>query len=134
MIPTTNIVLNTELEIQEQASKNYKMYFDEEVINGFRDEIEAMKQVIFKILNTERYQYIIYSWNYGIELEDLFGEPVSYVCPELERRITEALVQDDRIESVDSFSFDITQKRKVHVTFVVHTVFGDVEAERTVNY
>lgn len=134
MIPTRNTVLNTELEIQEQASKNYKMYFDEEVINGFRDEIEAMKQVIFKILNTERYQYIIYSWNYGIELEDLFGEPVSYVCPELERRITEALVQDDRIESVDSFSFDITQKRKVHVTFVAHTIFGDVEAERTVNY
>lgn len=134
MIPTTNTMLNTELEIQEQASKNYKMYFDEEVINGYRDEIEAMKQVIFKILNTERYQYIIYSWNYGIELEDLFGEPVSYVCPELERRITEALVQDDRIESVDSFSFDITQKRKVHVTFVAHTIFGDMEAERTVNY
>lgn len=134
MIPTTNTMLNTELEIQEQASKNYKMYFDEEVINGFRDEIEAMKQVIFKILNTERYQYIIYSWNYGIELEDLFGEPVSYVCPELERRITEALVQDDRVESVDSFSFDVTQKRKVHVTFVVHTIFGDVEAERTVNF
>lgn len=134
MIPTTNTVLNIELEIQEQPSKNYKMYFDEEVINGFRDEIEAMKQVIFKILNTERYQYIIYSWNYGIELEDLFGEPVSYVCPELERRITEALVQDDRIESVDSFSFDLSQKRKVHVTFIVHTVFGDVEAERTVNY
>lgn len=134
MIPTTNIILNDELEVQEQASKNYKMYFEQEVINGYRDELEAMKQVIFKILNTERYQYIIYSWNYGIELQDLFGEPVSYVCPELERRITEALVQDDRIESVDSFSFDITQKRKVHVTFVVHTIFGDVDAEKVVNY
>lgn len=134
MIPTTNAILDINLEVQQEPSKNYKMFFDEEVINGFRDEIEAMKQVIFKILNTERYQYIIYSWNYGIELEDLFGEPVSYVCPELERRITEALVQDDRIESVDSFSFDISQKRKVHVTFVAHTIFGDIEAERTVNY
>ena len=134
MIPTTNTILNNELEVQEEPSKNYKMYFDEEVINGYRDELEAMKQVIFKILNTERYQYIIYSWNYGIELQDLFGEPVSYVCPELERRITEALVQDDRVESVDSFSFDITEKRKVHVTFVVHTIFGDVDAEKVVNY
>lgn len=134
MIPTTNTILNSELEIQEQPSKNYKMYFDEEIINGFRDELEAMKQVIFKILNTERYQYLVYSKNYGIELEDLFGEPVSYVCPELERRIKEALIQDDRIEAVDSFSFDITQKRIVHVTFVVHTVFGDVSAERMVNF
>lgn len=134
MIPTTNTILNNELEVQEEPSKNYKMYFEQDVINGYRDELEAMKQVIFKILNTERYQFIIYSWNYGIELQDLFGEPVSYVCPELERRITEALVQDDRIESVDSFSFDITQKRKVHVTFVAHTIFGDVDAEKVVSY
>lgn len=134
MIPTTNTILNNELEVEEQPSKNYKMYFDEEIINGFRDELEAMKQVIFKILNTERYQYLVYSKYYGIELEDLFGEPVSYVCPELERRITEALVQDDRIESVDSFSFDIVEKRTVHVTFIVHTVFGEINAEKVVNY
>lgn len=134
MIPTTNTILNNELEVQEQPSKNYKMYFDEEIINGYRDELEAMKQVIFKILNTERYQYLIYSKYYGIELLDLFGEPVSYVCPELERRIIESLIQDDRIDSVDSFSFDISQKRTVHVTFIVHTVFGEVNAEKVVNY
>lgn len=134
MIPTTNTILNDELEVQEEPSKNYKMYFEQEVINGYRDELEAMKQVIFKILNTERYQYIIYSWNYGIELEDLLGEPVSYVCPELERRITEALVQDDRIESVDSFIFDTSEKKKVHVIFTVHTIFGDVNSEKVVNY
>ena len=132
MIPTTNTMLNTELEIQEQASKNYKMYFDEEVINGYTDELDAMKQTIYMILNTERYQYIIYSWNYGIELQDLFGEPVTYVCPELERRITEALTQDERILSVDAFSFDLSMKGKVHVTFIANTIFGEIEAERVV--
>lgn len=134
MIPTVNDLLNTNLEVETQSSKNYKMHYEEEVINGFRNELSAMEQVIFKILNTERYQYQVYSWNYGIELLDLFGEPVSFVCPELERRITEALVQDDRIESVDSFSFDTSTKRTVHVTFVVHTIFGDVEAGKAVNY
>lgn len=134
MIPSTNNILNSELQVQEQPSKNYKMYFKEEAINGFRDKLEAMRQVIFKILNTERYQYLVYSWNYGIELLDLFGEPITYVCPELERRITEALVQDDRIDSVDSFSFGIKEKRKVHVTFTVHTKFGDIDTEKTVNY
>ena len=134
MIPTVNDLLNTNLEVETQPSKNYKMHYEEEVINGFRNELSAMEQVIFKILNTERYQYQVYSWNYGIELLDLFGEPVSFVCPELERRITEALVQDDRIESVDSFSFDTSTKRTVHVTFVIHTIFGDVEAGKAVNY
>lgn len=134
MIPTVNDLLSTNLEVKTQPSKNYKMHYEEEVIKGFRNELDAMEQVILKILNTERYQYQVYSWNYGIELLDLFGEPVSFVCPELERRITEALIQDDRIESVDSFSFDTSVKRTVHVTFVVHTIFGDVDTGKVVNF
>lgn len=134
MIPSTNTILSQDLEVETLPSKNYKMQIEHDVINGFCDELEAMKQVVFKILNTERYQYIIYSWNYGIELLDLYGEPVTYVCPELERRITEALVQDDRIDSVDSFVFDITEKRTVKVTFTVHTIFGGIEAEKVVNF
>lgn len=134
MIPTINTILNNEFEMEQQPSKNYKIHFNEQIIHGFRGELEAMKQVVYKILNTERYRYLIYSKYYGIELENLFGEPVSYVCPELERRITEALVQDDRVKSVDSFYFDISKKRTVHVTFVVRTIFGDVNAQKAVNY
>ena len=134
MIPSTNTILSQDLEVETLPSKNYKMQIEHDVINGFCDELEAMKQVVFKILNTEIYQYIIYSWNYGIELLDLYGEPVTYVCPELERRITEALVQDDRIDSVDSFVFNVLEKRTVKVTFTVHTIFGGIEAEKVVNF
>lgn len=134
MIPSINTLLSTELEIETQTSKNYKMHFTDEVINGYRDDLDAMQQVIYKILNTERYKYVIYSKDYGIELEDLFGEPISYVCPEVQRRITEALIQDDRIQDVNNFNFEIINKRKVYVTFVVHTIFGEVETERMVNY
>ncbi|MCZ9313150.1 MAG: DUF2634 domain-containing protein [Methanocorpusculum sp.] len=134
MIPSTNTILSQELEVETLPSKNYKMQIEHDVINGYCDELEAMKQVVFKILNTERYQYIIYSWDYGIELIDLYGEPVTYVCPELERRITEALVQDDRITSVDNFAFDVSEKRTVKATFTVHTIFGGIEAEKVVNF
>lgn len=133
MIPGTVGFLEEDFEIEEQPSRTYKMYLEQEVINGFTDGLDAMKQTIYMILNTERYQYIIYSWNYGIELIDLFGEPVTYVCPELERRITEALTQDDRILKVDAFSFDISEKGKVHVTFTAHTIFGEIETEKVVN-
>ncbi len=92
MIPSTNNILSYDLEMETEPSVNYKMNIKQDIINGTVDELEAMKQVIYKILNTERYQYIIYSWNYGIELMDLFGMPVIYVIPELERRITEALI------------------------------------------
>lgn len=134
MIPSTNTILSTDLEIEVQPSKDYQLHFEKDIISGTCDGLEAMKQVVYKILNTERYKYIIYSWNYGIELEDLFGEPVSYVCSELPRRITEALVQDDRINSVEDFEFDLTERRTVKVTFTVRTIFGDIQEEKVVNF
>ena len=133
MIPTTNDILTTDLSVERQPSKNYRMDIERDTVIGHCDGLEAMKQVIYKILNTERYQYIIYSWNYGIELLDLYGKSVTYVCSELPRRITEALMQDDRILSVDEFNFDTTQKRTVLVSFTVHTIFGDVDTEKVVN-
>ena len=88
----------------------------------------------YKILNTEKYQYLIYSFDYGIELIDLYGEPVSYVCSELKRRITEALIQDDRIESVDNFTFELNEPRTIYAKFLVHTIFGNIEEEKVVSF
>lgn len=129
MIPKENSGID--FIIQEQPSKTYKIDLEKSKIKGYIDELEAIKQSIYKILNTERYKYLIYSWNYGIELEDLFGEPIPYVYSELKRRISEALTQDDRIESVDAFSFT-NKKGVVSATFTVHTIYGDVDAEKEV--
>lgn len=135
MIPKVNINLSiNSIERNIEPSKNHRMDINKELINGYNDLIDGVKQAVFKILNTERYKHYIYSKNYGVELEDLFGEPISYVCPEIERRITEALIQDDRIVSVDSFSFDIKEKRTVSVIFIVHTIFGDFESVKEVRF
>ncbi len=125
---------NLSIEVSAQPSFTYKMRTDELSVCGNTDQLDAVKQAIFKILQTERYKYLIYSGNYGIELDDLFGEPVSYVCPEIERRITEALLWDERIESVSNFNFTFPKKGVVFVTFDVSTVFGKVTAEKEVNY
>ena len=133
MIPSTNGFLAQDFVIEEQPSKTYKMHLDESIILGYADKLDAMVQVIFSILNTERYQYVIYSWNYGIELIDLYGQPVSYVIPELKRRITEALTWDERIIGVDNFSFNV-DKGKITCNFTVHTIFGDIQTEKVVNF
>lgn len=133
MIPLTVGFLNQDFEIKEQSSRTYKMDLSGDTIKGITDELNAMKQVIFKILNTERYQYIMYSWNYGIETLDLYGEPVTYVCLELERRITEALIIDSRISSVTNFEHDISVKGVVITSFIVYTIFGDMEITKGVN-
>ena len=134
MIPSTVGCLNKDFEIEVRPGLTYQMEMNGHRIRGYTDGLEAVRQAIYKIIMTERYQYIMYSWNYGIEIQDLFGEPVTYVCPELKRRISEALLWDERVRSVDNFTFDFPEKGVVHVEFLVHTTFGDVKMEREVNF
>lgn len=134
MIPSSTTVVDSLSFTDTRASKNYKMHRDTLRVKGYVDELVAMEQVIYKILNTERYRYEIYSWNYGVELESLLGQHITYVLPEIERRITEALTQDDRINRVDTFEFDITKKKIVVVSFWVRTVFGNLQLEQEVSY
>ena len=133
MIPSGNTALTVDLEVVTMPSKQHRMDLNSNRILGTCDSLEAVRPTVFKILNTERYAYIIYSWNYGIELEDLFGQPVRYVCPEIERRVQEALLQDDRITAVDEFEFDTSKRGVVAATFTVHTIFGDLNEEMVVN-
>ena len=63
---------------------------------------------------------------------DLYGEPVSWVCPELERRITEALLMDSRIMNVTDFKHDTSIKGVIYTSFTVHTIYGNLQAEREV--
>lgn len=131
--PQSAEVLGESLEIEEQPTMTYKMNTEDKSVRDYTNGLEAVRQAVYKILMTERFEYIMYSENYGIETVDLYGQELSYVCPELERRVSEALLQDDRINSVDDFSFETEKNGIVKVTFAVHTVFGDIMAEREVN-
>lgn len=88
---------------------------------------------VYMILNTERYEYLIYTWGYGVEFKDLYGEPITYACPEIKRRITEALLMDERIIDVTDFEFDYSNKGEIHTSFTVNTIYGDLEEETVVN-
>ncbi len=136
MIPSgyTDDDIMEDLDETSEPSYTHKLDIENNRIINYCDNLEAVKQAIYKILGTERYDYPIYSQNYGIELEELIGEPTSYVIPELERRITEALMQDDRILSVYDFEFDTPKKNVVTVSFYVDTDFGTTEIEREVEY
>lgn len=119
--------VNTELDLKEKQQPSKTFSID----GGMIDGLEAVRQAIYLILNTERYKHLIYSWDYGIEIEDLIGREKEYVYPELKRRITEALVQDDRVLEVSDFDFK-NAGGKVTVTFSVSTVFGYLSIEKEV--
>lgn len=132
MLPTTGDILQKNLKIVQKPSKTFKLDMENKRIIDMVDGLEAVKQSVYCILNTERFEWLIYSWNYGSELQDLFGKSSGLVKAKIKKRIREALIQDDRISDVDSFFFDINE-RKLHVTFTVYTQWGEIEAEKEVS-
>lgn len=136
MLPISNGYLEDETQdtntVTEDPSKTFYIDFINNKIVGTVDGLEAVKQAVFLILSTERYENMVYDWDYGFETQDLIGMPVGYVYPELKRRIEEALTQDDRIESVDAFSFEKIGST-VSVTFTVTSTQGDFETEAEVS-
>lgn len=133
MIPDS-FISDVDLEEEIEPNKTYRMNFKDNIVEGFVNDKDAIRQAIYKTLGTKRYAYPIYSWDYGIELSDLYGEDVRYVCTELEDRIKEALIQDERITDVIDFTFNTEEKGIVKVAFTVETTEGDIEIESEVSY
>lgn len=99
--PETNI--QEDIVEEEFSDKTYQVDFINQKITGMIDGIESLKQSISFILNTERYENIIYSWNYGVEFQNLIGKDYDFILGDLKRRIEEALLQDDRIIAIEDF-------------------------------
>lgn len=130
-LPQTESLDLAELKLEEQPGRTYKLDMEKACVRGMTDEADAVLQAVYLILNVERYQYPIYSHNYGVELADLIGQPADYVMSEIKRRITEALTQDDRITAVDTWSVEC-REQTVTAAFTVHTVYGDIQTETEV--
>lgn len=90
----------------------------------------ALEVWIYKALKTERFEYLAYSWQYGIELKPFIGKVmgVQERYSELRRVITECLMVNPYIKSIDSFSITPENRAelvRVHITLT--TVYGEVE-------
>ncbi len=131
MIPSKNKEVETFVGFKDYPTNTYKLNDVKDIIVDKCDMVEALKQAIVKILNTERYKYSIYSWNYGVEFLDLIGKPIPYAMSMAKVRIKEALTQDDRIFDVDAFYFTLG-KNEIHISFTVHTIYGEIQTERLV--
>ena len=100
-------------------------------IQGQIDGLEAVAQAIRFLLSTERFAHIIFSRDYGVELSDLIGKDRALIRADMPRRIEEALAEDDRITGISDFDI-VFDREEAHVDFTVHTIFGDVGIERSV--
>lgn len=107
------------------------------VVNGrirsMTDELDAMQQAVDKILKTERFVYQIYDEQYGNDLPELIGESINYAVSEAERMTVEALVADDRINSVEITRCEQSGSDSIIVEGFANTVYGRVGFESEVD-
>ena len=136
MLPETDVELDylegIEEEESEMPSFDFKLNTETNRLNGYVEDLEAVKQAIYIILSTERYEHSIYPADYGVEFNDLIGQDTEWVMPELEMRIKEALLTDERITEVTDFAFDTGKKGAITVTFSVETTKGTLDIEKEV--
>lgn len=112
-------------------SLGYALDANQGRVRGNVDELKAVQQAVLMILATEQGEHGIYSADYGLKTVDLIGKPYNYVTNELQRRIKEALLQDDRIEIVHSFASRHDGDQLI-MSFTVDCIFGTFNVSKEV--
>lgn len=128
LYPFVNI--SEEMEnLETQPYREYGLDFETGQLTGkIVEGLEAVKVWVWLALQTPRYRYYVYSWNYGQEYEDLIGKGYSrdYILSELERMTEECLTVNSYITGIRDFLAEF-KGEKVNIMFTILTDFGDEE-------
>lgn len=95
--------------------------------------LEAIKVWIWLCMHTERFRHAIYSADYGTSLEQYIGHMLSeeYINTDCESEITDALLINEYIESIEDFEA-VRNSDSLNISFRVVTKFGNIEVDENV--
>lgn len=110
-----------DVEFEELPTNTFLV--EEEQVAGMNEGLEAMRQAVEIMLTTERYDYQIYTENFGVELEQLVGQDPDYIQATFPELIRDAFSIDNRILREENYVFK-TSGDTMTITFDVVTVFG----------
>lgn len=140
MLPASfQYIENSEVEEENDEviypSYTYKLDMENGRVLGMTDELDAVRQAVYKMLYTDRYSEIIYDEYYGCDLYVLRGTTLDYAELLTPTYIEDCLLQDDRIEAVEDIEIETVDTDSLFVSFTVQTIFGNTreQAEVKVN-
>ena len=116
----------------QQPSKTWYINQTTNRIQGTIDGLDAVSQAVDIILNVERFRWQIYRPYSGTQWQGLIGRDPGYVGSELQRRIADALMVDDRIRGISDFTFSVSGNF-LTASFTVNTVYGTTQSTVEVN-
>lgn len=123
MIPSNRNLIVTQIG-QNEVTRTYKVDSYNKRIIGTTDGQPAIEQAILKNFDTERFAYVIYSKNYGIELEKYIGKDYDFIRLDLQRAIEECLLVDARIYSINNLQFTQEGLDYMSITMDIETEQG----------
>lgn len=123
MTPSVNIKVS-ELEEKVEPNLTYRLDLEQKRIYGKVEDQEACKQAVLKTLLTERFENVIYSENYGVEINRFIGKDLDFIKSDIERAIKEALLTDNRVNQITNFKIDEVSIDSIVINFNVITNYG----------
>lgn len=102
-------------------------------ISGFIDDKNAIRQAVYHILSIERYSCLIYDDNYGVELQQYIGQDFEYLKVTIQKTLEEALMQDERIISIDVMNVEKIDNETANVKLSIQANVGEIQMEVNVN-
>lgn len=137
LVTDTENIQDTIIKQDEQSFENKKTFcfnfetgdFETDVVgNALKttNQEELLRQTVNKILHTARYKFLIYSDDYGNEVDYVLAQddPPEVVEMELKRVYTEALIYHPLIANVGGFYFE-HEDDAIYCSFVVEGKYGD---------
>ena len=131
-VGSTTVIESDDLPTLKEYAWNFetdKFIYDNNGNHVIVEKNDALAVWIYKALKTERFDYLAYSWQYGIELKPFVGKVMSVQerYSELKRVITECLMVNPYIVSIDSFEFDERKHGELaHLSNGLTSVYGEV--------
>ena len=91
---------------------------------------DAIRVWVYKAIKTTRYQYEIYTWDYGCEIESLIGKGfrVSFIESEAKRYIEEAIIVNPYIRNINKI--DVTfEGDTLRASVYLETIYGSLNVQ-----
>lgn len=135
IFPDSNQVSSYSAETSNTGRKTFKFDFSKrEFVTNVNnqvltaeDESEILKETVSKILYDDRYKYLIYSDDYGNEINNILAQDLTeeVLISEIKRAYTEALAYHPKIESIEDMNVYV-ENNKIYAEFTVVGKYGAI--------
>lgn len=128
-ITPQGIALNNGIEFVSYPSNTYLVQNNR--IIGMGDNYEAVKQAVEIIFSVERFQWQIYTPNFGTDYRGVIGITPQVAANILRKRVEDAIKADERMTGITDYTWDVNGD-SLTVSFTVNTVYGTVPQTVTI--